>query len=70
MMIVITTKRIDELAGHRLVPAWVLKLVQECVEDEAQKYLQLERDFAGKFDASTENVFVAIKAIANGRYEA
>jgi hypothetical protein len=66
----ITIKRIEELAAHRLAPAWVIKLVQDCVEDEAQKYLQLESDFAGKFDATKENVFVAIKAIATGSYEA
>lgn len=70
MIIVITIKRIEELAKHRLVPAWAIKLVQDCVEDEALKYLQLEKDFAFKLDATKENVFVAIKAIANGSYEA
>lgn len=65
----ITIKRIEELARHRLVPAWVIKLVQDCVEDEAEKYLQLEKDFALKMDATKDNVFVAIKAIANGSYE-
>lgn len=37
----ITIKRIEELARHRLVPAWAIKLVQDCVEDEAQKYPNL-----------------------------
>ena len=32
-------------------------------------YLQLESDFSGKFDASKDNIFVAIKAIATGVYE-
>ena len=32
-------------------------------------YLQLESDFAGKFDATKDNVFIAIKAIATRVYE-
>ena len=31
-----TTQEIIELAGHRDVPAWVMKLVADCVEKERE----------------------------------
>ena len=36
-----TTQEILELAGHRDVPPWVMKLVSDCVAKERQDILQL-----------------------------
>ena len=36
-----TTQEILELAGHRDVPPWVMKLVADCVAKERQDILQL-----------------------------
>ena len=36
-----TTQEILELAGHRDVPPWVMKLVADCVAKEREDILQL-----------------------------
>ena len=36
-----TTQEVLELAGHRDVPPWVMKLVADCVAKERQDILQL-----------------------------
>lgn len=62
----ITIKRIEELAKHRLVPAWVIKLVQDCVEDEGKRLVWACEE-ARNFNKSFEwlNGFDACAAVLN-----
>mgnify|MGYP000008092016 CR=1 FL=1 len=39
-----TLDEIKELAGHRAVPAWVIKLVQECITKELENISEEELD--------------------------
>lgn len=48
---------------------WLSEAFEAGEHSRDKQYLQLKYDFAGKFDATKENVFVAIEAIANGSYE-
>ena len=41
-----TNKEIIELAGHREVPAWVMKLVGDAVAKERQECLKICEDYA------------------------
>ena len=36
------------LAGHREVPAWVMKLVMDCIEAEREAGIPIEIDWAGR----------------------
>lgn len=59
----------EDLLQDKEVMAQFERFAALVVAARDKQYLQLKYDFAGKFDATKENVFVAIEAIANGSYE-
>ena len=53
---------IIKLAGHREVPPWVMKLVQDCVEAERETCAKVADDHIGDGDYMAERISAAIRA--------
>jgi hypothetical protein len=48
-----TLKEIEELAGHRQVPAWVVKLVNDAVAAQKKEWVGLTKEEARKICVAT-----------------
>ena len=58
-----TSKEIEELAGHRQVPAWVVKLVADAVEVEREacaKICESMEEFVEDYDSYYGEKYAAI----------
>ena len=65
-----TEQEIQELARHRKVPSWVIKLVADAVAFEREacaKVCDAELAEFGEFDADVRDVAAAIRARGNVR---
>ena len=49
-----TSKEIEELAGHRQVPAWVVKLVADAVAIEREACAKLVEEWGDPMGASLQ----------------
>ena len=58
-----TSKEIEELAGHRQVPAWVVKLVGDAVAIEREACAKVAYDYTVK--VSLPNFFESAEYVAN-----
>lgn len=58
-----TAKEIEELAGHRQVPAWVVKLVGDAVAIEREACAKVAYDYTVK--VSLPNFFESAEYVAN-----
>lgn len=54
-----TNKEIEELAGHRQVPAWVVKLVADAVAIEREACIEDARTVGGDAGAEMEKLILA-----------
>lgn len=63
---VMTSKEIEELAGHRQVPAWVVKLVADAVAAQKKEWVGLTQEeiwHMSQFNCGTRGEFArAIEA--------
>ena len=57
-----TTQEILELAGHRDVPPWVMKLVADCVEKEREECAKLADVWVRAYDHPSEAIAKSIRA--------
>lgn len=57
-----TTQEILELAGHRDVPPWVMKLVADCVAKEREECAKLADVWVRAYDHPSEAIAKSIRA--------
>jgi hypothetical protein len=57
-----TSKEIEELAGHRPVPAWVVKLVGDAVAAEREACARVAESYEPECDTCPSGVSNAIQA--------